>query len=139
MSRFILRTLPVLASLLVFAACGDNLPTAPNNPEAPTTFTEVFSGTVGRNGAQTHPFATQASGQVTATIKALVPDNTVRLGLALGTWNGSSCQIVIAKDDATEASVVIGAVSALGNLCVRLYDVGGLVQPTEYQVEVVHP
>ena len=59
--------------------------------------------------------------------------------MALGTWNGSACQIVIAKDDAKEATVVIGAVSALGNLCVRVYDAGGLTQATDYQLEVDSP
>jgi hypothetical protein len=63
----------------------------------------------------------------------------VRMGLALGTWNGSACQLVITKTDAAEATVITGAVSALGSLCVYIHDVGNLVRPTEYEIEVTHP
>lgn len=125
---------------LSFTACDAQDPfEIPTSSTPPQTFTTTFSGTVTRNGAATHPFATQTSGTVTATLKALAPDNTVTIGMALGTWNGSACQIVIAKDDAKEATVVTGSVSALGNLCVRVYDVGNLSQTTTYEIEVIHP
>ena len=90
-------------------------------------------------GAQTHTFTTGASDEVKATLKFLVPDNQVKMGFALGTWNGTSCQLVMAKTDAIESTVILGSVSALGSLCVYIHDVGNLVQSTEYEIEVVHP
>jgi hypothetical protein len=101
--------------------------------------TETFNGVVTLRGAQTHTFTSQASGTVTATLKFLVPDSQVRMGFALGTWNGASCQLVITKTDAIESTVITGAVSALGSLCVYIHDVGNLVQQAEYEIEVVHP
>ncbi len=138
MSRLTLRFLPALVAVLALAACGDDFET-PTAPTEPTIVTETFSGTVTPRGAQAHSFSTQASGAVTATLKFLVPDPTVRMGFALGTWNGSSCTLVIAKTDAVEATVIIGAVSALGSLCVYIHDVGNLTAPAEYEIEVLHP
>ena len=134
-----LRALPVLVALS-FVACDSQDPfEIPTSPSPPVIITETFNGTVTRNGAQTHAFGTQASGSVTATLKFLVPDPTVPMGFALGTWNGSTCSLVIAKTDAVENTVITGAVSALGSLCVYIHDVGNLTAPAEYEIEVLHP
>ena len=61
------------------------------------------------------------------------------VGLSLGTWNGTSCQIVLANDKATQAAVVIGTASSAGSLCVRVYDVGNVADPITYEIQVVHP
>jgi hypothetical protein len=134
-----LRYAPVFFAVLALSACGDDPFEIPTNPTPPAPVTEIFNGVVNLRGAQTHTFSSGASGEVRATLKFLVPDGQVRMGFALGTWNGSSCQLVIAKTDAVESTVLIGAVSALGSLCVYIHDVGNLVQPAEYEIEVVHP
>ena len=134
MSR--LRFLAV-ALALGAAACGSD-PVTPT-PTTSVTVTDTFSGTLTRNGATTSPFTTAASGTVTATISSLSPDSTLVVGLALGVWNGNSCQIVFSKDTATQFSQVQGAVSSAGSLCVRLYDVGNLIDPATYEVQVNHP
>jgi len=139
MYRQTLRVFPVLVAL-AFVACDSQDPfEIPTSPDPPAIITETFNGTVTPNGAQAHPFATQASGSVTATLKFLVPDPAIPMGFALGTWNGSNCALVITKTDAVENTVIIGAVSALGNLCVYIHDVGNLNAPTEYEIEVLHP
>jgi hypothetical protein len=120
------------------AACSDD-PITPTNPSPAPTFTETFSGTVTRNGAATHNFSSQASGTVTATLTTLAPDSALIIGFSLGTSNGSTCKLEITKDDATQGTVVTGGVSALGNLCVRIYDVGNVVNPVTYDITVVHP
>lgn len=139
MVRLMTRFAAVLVAALAMSACGDDPFELPTNPDPAVPVTETFTGTVSVRGAQTHSFSSAASGTVTATLKFLVPDSGVRMGFALGTWNGSSCQLVIAKTDAVEGAVLTGAVSALGSLCVYIHDVGNLVQPAEYEIEVVHP
>ncbi len=134
----VIRTFLLAALVAVAAACGDDA-TTPTTPTPPVTVTETFSGTVTRNGAATHTFATQASGSVTATLTTLGPDSALVVGLSLGTFNGSACQLVITKDDATQGTVVTGGVSTLGNLCVRIYDVGNITDPITYDITVVHP
>ena len=127
--------------VVVMAACGEDPFETPTNPNPPVPVTETFTGTVNQNGAQTHTFSSSASGTVTATLTTLGPDSALIIGLALGTWNGNVCQIVLPKDNATQGSVITGGVSALGNLCVRIYDVGNVTaaEPATYEITVVHP
>jgi len=136
-----IRPVAVLALAILLIACNGNNqpPTSPTPP--PPTVTETFTGTVNRNGAATHNFTSQASGAVTATLTTLSPDSTLVIGLALGTWNGSVCQIVLPNDSATQGTVITGGVSSFGSLCVRIYDVGNITaaQPASYEITVVHP
>jgi hypothetical protein len=135
-----LRTTLVLTLLLTAgftAGCGDDndTPTTPTDP--PASVTEQFSGTLTLNGAATHTFIVQRAGQASATIASLSPDSAAVFSLALGTWNGQSCQIILANDAATTNSSVIGNASA-GNFCVRVSDVGRLTAPTDYTISVSH-
>jgi hypothetical protein len=122
----------------ITAACGssDTPPTTPT----PTTFTEVFAGTLTTNGAQTFTFISQGSGTVTATLTALAPDATSLLGISLGTVaSGGGCQTIIVNDRATQSTGVTGAIGSAGNLCARVYDPGVLVAPVTFELTVVHP
>ena len=122
---------------LITTGCSSNLDLAPTDTTTRNTTNETFAGTLTLNGAATYPFASGAS-TVSATLSALAPDSTVVVGLSLGTWNGTACQVVLANDKATQGTVVVGNASTSGNLCVRIYDVGSLVQSQSYQIDVVH-
>jgi hypothetical protein len=140
MRRSILRSL-ILPALFVLtsAACGDNLSTTTPTDTPSTTVTETFSGAINPNGGATHTFAAARSGSVTATLSALTPDSTVTVGLSLGTWNGESCQTVIARDSTVVGNSIVGTASSSGSFCIRVYDVGKLTASTSYDVTVVHP
>ena len=136
MSRSIRRWALTSIVALATVACGGAIVTPPTSP-TPVPQIEVFSGTLTRNGAATHTFTSQAGGTVTASLTSISPDAVV--GLSLGTWNGLACQVVIANDAAVLNTVVTGTVSAIGNLCVRVYDVGQFAEPTSYEVQILHP
>jgi hypothetical protein len=69
----------------------------------------------------------------------LSPDSTLAVGLALGTWNGSICQIVLANDQTRQGDVVVGATNQAGDFCVRIYDAAGtVVQAQAYLIHVFH-
>ena len=139
MRSSLLRAFLILPLALLAGACGDNT-TTPTTPTAPTLTTETFTGTVNINGAVTHSFAATSTGTVTATLTSMSPDSTLTIGLAMGTWNGATCAIVLANDKAVRTSVVTGTLSSVaGNLCVRIFDVGGITEPTAYEVTVIHP
>jgi hypothetical protein len=124
--------------LAAFAAgCGDDN-TSTVTPTPPVQVSETFSGTVTVNGAFSHSFVVDRAGQVTAQITGLAPDETVTIGLALGTWNGSACQLIITNDAAKLSTVMLGTASGPGTLCVRLSDVGQLTSATNYDVRVDH-
>lgn len=135
MSRLKLWT--ALAAALAAAACGGNSATGPTTPEVPT-ITDTYSATLTVNGAVTHTFVTSQSGNVTARITSLAPDNTILVGLAMGTWSGTQCQVVLANDKAALSAFIVGAASSSGNLCVRIYDTGGVAEATTYEIQVVH-
>ena len=138
MNRFVCRAL-LVGALLSTTACGDDdTPTAPT-PGTPVTITDTFSGSINRNGAATHTFLAQAAGTVTVTLTTLAPEGTEAIGLSLGTWNGSACQLVIANTAAAQGAIVIGVASSAGNLCIFVQDVGKIAAAASYEITVVHP
>jgi hypothetical protein len=142
--RFTLRAfspatfwLPALLAAAVGAAgCGDDPVDTPTTP-TPTAITETFDGTLTVNGGITHPFGVQQTGSVVAALTALEPSDAV-IGLSIGTWNGVTCAIVLANDNATTAASVTGAATSTGNYCARVYDAGKLTQAVAYQITITH-
>ena len=137
------RTLRFFCALIVpvlaMIACDNpnTVPVAPTTPGVPTT--ESFSGSLSVNGATTYQFAASSRGTVTATLTSVGPDSTIIIGFSLGTWNGTSCQTLLANDAAVQGASVLGVVSGVGNLCLRVYDPGKLTGSATYTVDVTHP
>lgn len=128
---------PALVAAGLAAGCSDNNTTTTPTPD-PVVVTETFSGTIGVHGAFTHPFTVGRAGAVTAQLTGLSPDDTVTIGLDLGTWNGTSCQLVISNTAAKLSTAVLGTATAAGTLCLRVSDVGLLGAATNYDVKVDH-
>jgi hypothetical protein len=127
-----------MAIALGTVACGSS-PTTPTTPTTPVSSTDTFNGTLTQNGGQSWPFTTAASGTITATISTLAPNSTLVVGLALGTWNGNACQLILTKDNATQSSFIVGQASQSSTYCVRIYDVGNVTDPQTVEVQVNHP
>jgi hypothetical protein len=136
MSRFRFALYPLV--LAVAVGCSGLSPDAPTVPdEVPTTFVN-FTGTLGVNGAFSHPFTVSQPGTMAAALADVTPDGVI-VGLSLGTWNGSTCIAVFSSDLAAEGLRIIGAASAAGNFCVRIHDTGHVVVPTKYTIQLEHP
>ena len=146
MRRLSTRVSPLLLALVLPAlgAAGCDSTTTPTSSNTSTTsttatsITETFRGTVSINGAATFSFGVLAQGAVTATYKTISPATTATMGLALGIWNGSTCSVIIANDNAVLNSTVIGNASSAGTLCVRAYDVGRLTATQTVELTVTH-
>ena len=138
MSRFTIAAL--LAAAMSAAACSNNTPTTPT-VTPPTSVTDTFSGTLTRNGASSFAFNVSAAGAVFATLTSIA-DSSVAVGLSLGIWNTTTaaCSFSqgIANDNALQGATLTASASGVGQLCVRVYDVGKVVDPVDYQVTVVH-
>ena len=134
----LIRLLALVLLLVSAAACGDDEPTTPTQPTPLPDVTREFEGTLTINGGRTHDFLTNGSGDITATVTELTPDSSAEIGVSLGTWNGATCQIVIARDRATQTAVVIGRAGGAGSYCLRVYDAGELRATTNYKLTVVH-
>jgi hypothetical protein len=142
MRRLTLRLAPLLALLLVVSGCSDSTTSTSGTSTTPAAAatTETFTGTLTSNAAFTYPFVVLASGTVSAVLTTLSPDSNVPIGIGLGTWNGSVCQVILANDTSIQGSSVPATASASGNFCVRVYDSGGrVVAPESYVVQVTHP
>ena len=143
MFRTVSRTCLFAAMLaiapLALSACDDDEPVTP--PTAPDPVTEILTGSITRNGAESKPFTVSAGGTVTATLKTIGTDNTLVVGFSLGEWIANACLIRYANDAATGGAVLSAAMPSAGTLCVRVYDVGNVAggEPVPYSVEVVHP
>ncbi len=126
----------VAALILSTVACSDDTPTTPTTP-APEAVTDTFTGTLTRNGAANYGFSVSASGTVTATISSL-SDSSTKVGLSLGLWNGTACAIVVDNSAAVLGTNLYGQATGVGNLCVRIYDVGAINETLDYEVSVTH-
>lgn len=140
MFRSMFRVPLTFAVVLLAAACSDDTPTSPTPP---TPITENFSGTVHRNGAVTHQFATALSGQITATLTSVTPDSTVRLNLGIGIFSVTTgaCNVTVSKPDAVQGNQLVGNITTVGGtFCIRVTDPAGSINdPVSYEVQVVHP
>jgi hypothetical protein len=144
----ILRSLFLVLSssvlVLSAAACDEDVPTAPDRPD-PVVVTDTFSGTLGKNSAATHTFTASSTGSLTATLAAVGPDAKgaddlpLVVGFGVGIWNGLVCDVRLAQDRAVQSTVIIGNVNASSPLCVRIFDVGTIVNQVDYTIRVDHP
>ena len=133
---FPLRALLLLAPLAV-ACGGDDATDTPTTP-TPVAVTEQFPGDLNPNGGRTHPFVVQQAGTVSAKLSALAPDDTLTVGLSIGTWNGQVCQIILRNDAALLNTTVTGTAQQTGQFCVSVYDVGKLTESITYQIDITH-
>jgi hypothetical protein len=151
MTRLKYGGLLVLALSLTASGCGTSFPTTPTAP-TPVTITEDFTGTLALSGGITYPFTATTSGAVNLTVMSLAnssgpavvgPDGTIRIGLAMGVWNGTLCGVTVPtlyNDQAFVSTVVTGAVTGAGSLCVRVNDSNGtLTDPVTFDIQIQHP
>lgn len=130
----------LIAGLFVTACDNGELPTPPSNP----TFTETFTGSITRNGAQVHPFVATAAGTVTATITAVSPPDSPLFGFSMGTFDPVTgvCTASVINQNATLSAVHSGIVVGISSLCLHLFDASGTIPadtPVNYTVTVVRP
>jgi len=134
------RGLAALALAATVAACDDAGPTVPtDSTDDVPLITETFSGALTPNSAVTFPFTVYNAGTATGSVVSITPDSTIPLGIAMGTWTGSTCQLVISNDNALPFGQVVGTVGGPGLLCLRVYDTGRVTAMTTFTVKVVHP
>jgi hypothetical protein len=131
----------VFALLAAVAGAGcDSQTTTTTTPTTPTTpITESFTGSITVTGAVAYPFSVSAAGYVQASLKTLTPETAAQIGLALGTWSGTTCNVVLANDTAAAGLTVTGYANSASILCVRIYDVGQLTQTNTFEITVSHP
>lgn len=133
----------VLVAALASAAgaCDSTSGTTVPSP-SPATTTETFTGTIGQFGEMIHPFSVATAGSTTIGLTSVEPLSTMALGVAVGSWDGTTCGTAIAQNaNARASATALTGTAAVGNYCVRVYDSGNVPESwaVNYSVEVIHP
>lgn len=128
--------LAVLGVALVTTGCAD--PIAPVTPTlAVPTITDTFSDTLLQLGANTHQFTVTVVGGVKVTLTSVEPGAAV--GLGIGTPSFGSCTLVDQVESVAGSAVLLsGTATVPGSYCVTIYDLGNLVEPAVYTINVLH-
>ena len=126
----------VLGTALLAAGCAD--PTAPTTPTPVVpTVTDTFSDTLLLAGANTHQFTVSAVGGVKISLTSVEPGAAV--GLGIGTPSQGSCSVIDKVQTVAGPSVQLsGTATVPGSYCVIIYDLGNLVEPAVYTINVLH-
>jgi hypothetical protein len=152
MKRMRATTATILGLLIFGTACSHSSTTSPSASSSTTTPTttvavpsvfEPFTGTVPVGGFRFYSFNIAANGTVNVTLNGVsgagVP-STVQLGLGIGQPSGSDCAATsnITAGTTATAPQLTGTFGP-GLFCVRVYDVGNLFAPANFNVTIAHP
>jgi hypothetical protein len=121
---------------LVTLGCSD--PVAPTTPTpAVPTVTDSFSDTLLVGGANQHLFTVSTIGCVKISLASVDPGATV--GLGIGTQSLGACSLIDHVEAVAGPAVKMsGTVTVPGTYCVEIYDLGNLVEPAVYTINVLH-
>ena len=126
----------VLGAALFTAGCAD--PSAPSTPTAAVpTVAETFSDTLLVLGSNTHNFAVSTIGGVKVSLASVNPGAAV--GLGIGTSGTGTCSVIDKVQTVAGPSIQLsGTITVPGTYCVVIYDLGNLVEPAVYTINVLH-
>jgi hypothetical protein len=130
----------VLVAMLTLWGCGDdNDSTSTPTGPTPVYTTDTFTGTLNPGETGSHPFTARTQGVITITVGSLAPTSTLTMGIGLGTWNGTACNVTLTTDAATQGSSFNASATSAGNFCVTIFDIGKVTEATTYSLSVTHP
>jgi len=115
---------------------------SPAAPVTSTVITEMHQGTLESSGeADVYPFTVGEMGTVNLILISTFQPATslaVAVGIAVGTWDGTECTLLVKNDNATLSTAISGQ-ALPGEYCVSVYDVGHVGDnPVNYSVEIRH-
>jgi hypothetical protein len=152
MKRMRATTAAILLGLMMFGtACSHSSTTSPSATSTTTTtataaaptVSESFTGTLPVAGFKFYSFNIAVNGTVNVTLNSVsgagVPA-TVQLGLGIGQPSGLDC----AATTTVTAGITAAAPQTTGTFgpglfCVRVYDVGNLFAPANFNITIAHP
>lgn len=130
----------VLALSLTAALCvGCSGISSPSNNQ-----NDSFSGTVAPETGSTtapitHTFSVSKTGEMSARITSITPNNASLIGLALGNLVNGSCSVYSINNlTGLNRDVFISSV-VKGNYCIQVFNGGGIAAAQSYQLTVNHP
>jgi hypothetical protein len=143
--RFLVITLLAVLAPAFAAGCAqtadDTSTTTTTAPTAAPT-TEKFTGTVPVGGSDVKTFnILLANGQLNVILTAAGPPPAIQMGLAVGTYSGSTCTVFQGGSVTVPAGAtaqLAGTAFSAGTYCVQVSDAGKQTAPVTYAVTVIH-
>ncbi len=146
MKRIATRGLGLLMCTALMAvaseACKSASTSTPTTPTpTPTPITDVFTGSIPQLGSAVHPFVVTATGSIAITLTSVSPLATMALGVAVGSWDGTTCTVISQNDNVRAGGAGLTGTAVSGNYCAKVYDSGNIPDGTTvtYTVQIVHP
>jgi hypothetical protein len=151
MKRMRATTAAILGLMMFGMACSHSSTTSPSATSTTTTtatvaaptVSESFTGTLPVAGFKFYSFNIAVNGTVNVTLNSVsgagVPA-TVQLGLGIGQPSGLDC----AATTTVTAGITAAAPQTTGTFgpglfCVRVFDVGNLFAPANFNITIAHP
>jgi|SRR5215467_4592000 len=142
-----LTQVAVAASLAVIvsavAACGGSNSNSNITTPSGTLTTDTFNGTVQPGMTNVHNFTVTTPGSVSVTMTSAGPPATITMGLGIGNPDGSgNCIFLQGGTTSAIASTTTpqlsGNLTASGQYCVAIGDIGNAAGPITYTIIVSH-
>ena len=140
--------LGVVAMIAVLAvACNRDTPTSPSTTGTSTTVasptvTEEFTGTLPVGGYSFYSFTVTMNGTVNLTLSTIGGSNvpsSVWVGMGLGVPSGEDCTASAVVNTQAGSTAQLTGTYAPGTYCARVYDIGNLVAPAQFNVSIAYP
>ena len=151
MKRMRATTAAILGLILFGSACShSSTSTSPSTTSSTSTTTgaaptvsESFTGTLPVGGFKFFSFNIAANGTVNVTLNSVTGTGvpaTVQLGLGIGSPSGIDCSATTnVTAGVTAAAPQATGTFGPGTFCVRVYDVGNLFGPANFNITIAHP
>lgn len=108
--------------------------TPASNPTTTAT-TATFQSMVGPQGFAVHQFNLATSGTLTLSMTS-AGDGTPVIGLAAGVWDGLACRLTTSLQTAASADPQITAAVDAGSYCLRVADLGTLINQIGFSITI---
>ena len=129
-----------LAAVVTSAACDSGEAHAAQSADAAAVRDRHVHGHAEHQRRSDFHVHEPGAGGMAATLKTLgLTDTTIPVGFGVGVWNGTTCQITLANENAFQGTVILGNINGIGVLCARVADVGKLVESASFEITIVHP
>ena len=143
-----ISALLLIASLSLVAGCNEDSPPTNPTPPNPSSFTQIYSGTLLPGGSGFFSFAVPEQGTVSVMLASLTLTGTTTnvstpVTIELGIPAGTGCTPLSAGGTSTTATPAIASQIrtsiAAGTYCIRVSDPGTVNVSTDFVIRFVYP
>jgi hypothetical protein len=143
-----ISALLLIASLPLVAGCNEHNPPAGPSNLNPTSFTQIYSGTLSRGGSGFFSFSVPEQGTLAVMLASLTLTGTTTLvstpvSIEVGVPAGTGCAPLGAGGTSTTATPALSSQIrtsiAAGTYCIRISDPGTLTTNTDFLIRFVYP